>query len=348
MKTILFCGGGSAGHVIPNIAMIEELKNDFTCLYMGTDGIEKQICNQNNIKFYTCNTPKLVRGKIFCNLTLPFKLISAVKEAGKILDTIKPNLIFSKGGYVCVPVVLAAKKHKIDIITHESDIEPGLATRFIAGRCKKVLTSFPSTAQKFKNGIYTGSPIRNNLIGRSRAEALEKFGLDFRPTILVTGGGSGSKVINETVRKIASRVCKEYNILHICGKGNVLNSNIYGYKQIEFCNDMGLAYACADAAVSRCGSNTAFELIYLKIPTLFIPLKNSASRGDQIKNAEYFKNAGLCEILKEHNLTAETLYNGIASVINNQKIKTALEHSIIRHGNSSIANEIKLTLRQQS
>lgn len=347
MKTILFCGGGSAGHVIPNIALIEELKEHFNCVYMGTDGIEKDICAQNSVEFYQCNTPKFVRGKILVNIKLPFKLIKSVKNAGNILDEVQPDLIFSKGGYACVPAVLAAKKRKIDVITHESDLHPGLATKFIAKRCKKVLTSFPQTAKKFGNGIYTGSPMRKSLLNGNRAAALEKFGLDFRPIVVIIGGGSGSKIINENIRKIAPKLSKDYNILHLCGKNNATDTNIYGYKQIEFERDMGSVYACADVAVSRCGSNTAFELMTLKIPTLFIPLANSASRGDQIKNAEYFKLKGLCEVLTEKELTPESLYNGIKAILKDNKIKTALDKCGIKSGNELIKTEVLRTLRQQ-
>ena len=348
MKTILFCGGGSAGHVIPNIALIEELKDNFKCVYVGTDGIEKDICAQNNVEFYECNTPKLVRGKILVNLKLPFRLIKSVNKAGELLDIIKPDLIFSKGGYACVPAVLAAKKRGITVITHESDLHPGLATKFIARRCNKVLTSFPQTAKKFGNGIYVGSPIRKNLFNVNRAKALEYYGLDFRPTILVLGGGSGSKIINENISKIAAKLCKDYNILHVCGKNNLANTSIYGYKQIEFAKDMGMVYACADAAISRCGSNSAFELMTLKIPTLFIPLGNSASRGDQIDNAEYFKDKGLCNVLNEKELTPENLYDSILSVINDKNIKTALNKCDVKCGNELIKTEVLRTLRQQS
>ncbi len=347
MRTILFCGGGSAGHVIPNIALIEDLKSGYNCVYMGTDGIESSICEQNGVKFYVCNTPKLVRGKILKNLTLPFKLFSAKRRAAELIKEIKPDLIFSKGGYASVPAVLCAKKLNIPVITHESDLNPGVATKFIAGRCKKVLTSFPSTARKFENGIYTGSPMRNNLFIKSRAGAREKLGLDLRPTVLVLGGGSGSKTINENLRKIANKLCKDYNVLHVCGKGNAVEENIYGYKQIEFAADMGEIYACADIAVSRCGSNTAFELVALKIPTVFIPLQNRASRGDQVENAEYFKNAGLCEILYERDLTPDSLYKSICDLFKNGKIKAALDVSDIKRGNEKIKTEVERTIRRQ-
>lgn len=341
MKKIAFCGGGSAGHVIPNIALIEELKNEYDVYYIGTGGIEKSICAANGVKFNEFQGAKLVRGKILTNLALPFKLFKSIGAAGKILDKIKPDLIFCKGGYVSVPPAIAAKKRKIPVITHESDLTAGLANKIVAAFGAEILTSFPSTAHKFKRGVYTGSPMRKSLFNRNKAEARARFGLDMRPTLIVFGGGSGAKIINENIRKIAIDVCREYNILHICGKGNIVNTNIYGYKQVEFVNDMGLAYACADGAVARCGSNSAYELITLKIPTLFIPLQNSASRGDQVKNAQFFENAGLCRTLSESVLTPVTLKKGIYSLMCDSKLKNALNKSKIERGNERIIKEIK-------
>ena len=153
MKKILFCGGGSAGHVIPNIAIIEELKNDYECLYIGTDGIEESICHTNGVQIYKFDAVKLVRGKIFCNLLIPFKLFASIRAAGEIIDEVKPDLLFCKGGYVCYPPAAAAKKRGIPVLTHESDISCGLANRLIAKKCEKVLTTFPSAAKKFPNGV---------------------------------------------------------------------------------------------------------------------------------------------------------------------------------------------------
>lgn len=347
MKKILFCGGGSAGHVIPNVAIIESLDGITENCYIGTDGIESKICAQNNIKFYKCGAVKFVRGKILCNLALPFKLLKSIGEAGKILDEVKPDLVFCKGGYACVPPAIAAKKRNIPVITHESDVSAGLANKFIAKKCRKVLTTFPSTARKFDTGICTGSPMRKNLFNRNKADAREHYGLDMRPTVLVFGGGSGSKIINESLRKCAAKICKKYNILHLCGKGNALDTNIYGYKQIEFENDMGLAYACADYAISRCGSNAANELIALKIPTLFIPLQNKRTRGDQVKNAELFRDAGLCRVLYESELTPSALEENIERLINDEKLKTALEKSAVKCGNEKIIKEILNTLNDK-
>ena len=340
MKKIMFCGGGSAGHVIPNIAVIECLDGIFNAVYLGTGGIEKNICKNRGVAFREYDAPKLVRGKIFCNLTLPFKLIKSVKTAGKIIDDEKPDLVYCKGGYVCVAPAIAAKKRGIPVITHESDVSAGLANKFIAGRCSKILTTFPQTARDFGRGICTGSPMRGNLFGRDKIAARAAFGLDMRPTVLVLGGGSGSRKINAYIRRIAPKVCKDFNILHLCGKGNAVESNVYGYKQIEFADDMGLVYACANGAVSRCGSNAANELIALKIPTLFIPLENRRSRGDQIKNAEYFSGEGLCKVLREGELSEERLIERIYALLHDDGLKKRLGKCQVNCGNEKIVKEI--------
>ncbi len=344
MKKIMFCGGGSAGHVIPNIALIEELKEDFKTCYIGTGAIEENICKANDVEFHKFDAVKFVRGKIFCNLAIPFRLYKSIGQAGRIIDSVRPDLLFCKGGYVSIPPAFAAKKRGIPVITHESDLSAGLANRLIAGKCEKVLTSFPATAGKFENGVFTGSPMRQKLFNRDKAQSRKLFGLDSRPTLIVFGGGSGSKVINDNLRAIILDICKNYNVLHICGKGNLIDTNIYGYRQLEFSEDMGTIYASADAAVARCGSNSANELIALKIPTLFIPLQNSRSRGDQIKNAEYFSNKGLCRVLGEKQLNPQILNKEIRNLFSDKKLKTALEGNPVECGNNRIISEIKSCL----
>lgn len=340
MKKIVFCGGGSAGHVIPNIALYEDLKDKYDTSYLGTPAIEKQICKSFGVPFCEFEGVKLVRGKILCNLSIPFKLIKSYRRCKEILSRLRPNLLFCKGGYVCLPAAYAAANLGIPVITHESDMTAGLTNKLIARKCKRVLTTFPQTAKSFKNGVYTGSPMRKILFGRDKLAAKEQLGLDLRPAILVFGGGSGSEKINRTLREIVLNLCNKYNVIHLCGKGKAVNCSVNGYKQIEFCNDMGLIYACADYAVARCGSNSATELIALKIPTLFIPLENG-SRGDQIVNARYFKSEGLCRVLNEEELTAQTLRTSIDELIADDKLKAALAVSHVKCGNNNIELEIE-------
>lgn len=347
MKKIMLCGGGSAGHVMPNVAVYENLKNQFEFSYIGTPAIERDICRKFGIPFRTFDGVKLTRGKILCNLKIPFKLIASISECKEILLDEEPDLLLCKGGYASLPPAIAAAKLKIPVLTHESDLTPGLANKIISKKSIKTMTSFQSTARQFKNGVYTGSPMRGCLFNRNKLESKQKLGLDFKPAILVFGGGSGSKKINENLREIALELCKDYNILHICGKGNTIDTNISGYKQIEFCDDMGLLYAAADYAVARCGSNSAHELIALKIPTLFIPLDNGRSRGDQVQNAEYFKNRGLCRVLRESELTPKSLKNAIEVLVSDEKLKTALQDKNLGCGNRNIEIEIKNALKSR-
>ena len=340
MKKLTFCGGGSAGHVIPNIALYEDLKDYYEISYLGTPAIEKQICSAHGIPFYEFEGVKLVRGKILCNLSIPLKLYKSYRRCKEILEKIRPNLLFCKGGYVCLPAAYAASSLGIPVITHESDMTAGLANKLIARKCERVLTTFPQTAKSFKNGVYTGSPMRRTLFVKNKLQAKEKLGLDLRPTVLVFGGGSGSAKINGALRECILTLCKDYNVLHLCGKGKKVNCKIYGYKQIEFCNDMGLIYACADYAVARCGSNSANELIALKIPTLFIPLEKG-SRGDQVVNAEYFLSKGLCHVLSENILNASSLCQSIRELIADDKIKSALKDAVVKCGNNNIEMEIE-------
>lgn len=340
MKKIVFCGGGSAGHVIPNLAIIESLPSQLTPYYMGTDGIEKHLCTKSGVHFFEFIGVKLVRGKLLCNLAIPFKLAKSISACKKVLKEIKPSALFCKGGYASLPPALAAAKLKIPLIIHESDISMGLANRIIAKKAEIVLTSFPQTAKKYANGICTGSPMRKNLLRQNAVKAKEHLGLDMRPTILVFGGGSGSVAINNALRKNIIQLCKKYNVVHICGKGNVIGSRIYGYKQVEFTDNMGDLYACADYAVARCGSNSAFELIANKIPTLFIPLDNGATRGDQIENAKYFYKKGLCRVLSEKNLTPTTLLKELEELIADEKIKNALRNDDTQCGTNNVINAI--------
>jgi UDP-N-acetylglucosamine--N-acetylmuramyl-(pentapeptide) pyrophosphoryl-undecaprenol N-acetylglucosamine transferase len=218
-----------------------------------------------------------------------------------------------------VPVILAGKKRKIPIITHESDFTIGLANKITAKHCKKVLTSFPETAKTIKNGLYVGPPLKQ--LKTSKTTALNMFGLSGKkPVILVTGGSLGSQIINTTLREALPNLLKNFEILHICGKNNIDKDIVHnGYVQVEFVNDMKQAYSVADICVSRAGSNTLFELLSLKKPCVLIPLPKGASRGDQVLNAEYFQKKGAVYVLQQNALTPESLTVTIESVYSNRK-----------------------------
>jgi len=340
MKKILFTGGGSAGHAVPNVALIERLKDRYELFYIGTDKIEKELIAPFKIPYYSIDCPKLERDRLIKNLTIPTRLKKATKDSEDILIKIKPDLIFSKGGYVSVPVVAAAKKLKIPALTHESDFTLGLANKLNAAKCKKTLTAFPETAKSVKNGKYVGTPVREELFAADRRKAVLKYAFNAnKPTLLVFGGGSGSAAINSALRANILPLAKKYNVLHICGKGNIMQNNIAGYVQREYEQDMGCAYACADMVIARAGANTVFECIALKKKALFIPLENAASRGDQLTNAEYFSKKKLCAVLREKNLC--DFYKAVEDTFKNREISENLKLTPFVNGAENIIKEIE-------
>lgn len=269
MKKILMTGGGSAGHVIPNLALLPKLKEHYVVSYAGTHAIEYSLLKDKGIAFYSFSAPKLVRGSIRQNLTLPCRFFKSIRQAKQILKTVRPDLVFSKGGYVSLPVVLAAKKLNIPVLSHESDYSAGLANKIIAKRCQLVLTSFPETAENLPNGKYSGSPVREELFGADPAKARQKYGFSgTKPVLLVFGGGSGSAAINHSLEQCLPTVLNTFDVLHIRGK-NENSPQFPGYVSKDFEQDMASAYACADYVLSRSGSNTVFEILALKnVPCL--------------------------------------------------------------------------------
>lgn len=339
MTYILFCGGGSAGHVVPNLAVMNELKYSYKLSYMGTNGIEKQLAEEAGYSFYEIACPKLIRSLSLENLKIPFRLRAAEKAALRILEREKPDLVFSKGGFASYPAVWAANKLDIPVLTHESDYTPGLCTKMIAKKCKYVLTSFPETAKLFPNGKCVGSPMRKELFRGERSRARKKYMFsENKPVLLVLGGGSGSKAINEAVRRNLQKLLKDWQILHLCGKGNLLENPPEGYFQREYENDMGSAYAVCDLVLCRAGSNTVFELLALKKPSLLVPLEKG-SRGDQLQNALYFERRGVCKILRESEFGA--LPKALAAIAKDDVLRFSLSASDISSGTPAILELIK-------
>ena len=321
MATIILTGGGTAGHVTPHLALLPYLKKDFDNIYyIGSEnGIERHIIERAGIPFYPVPCAKFNRKFTLKNLAIPFTLINGIKKAGKILEELKPDVIFSKGGYVALPVVFAAKR-RVPVIAHESDYTVGLANKLSAKYCKTVLTSFPSAAQSLKNGVCVGAPMRSSLYTADRKESLNEFGFSGeKPVLLVTGGSLGANAINQAVREALDDLLKNFDVVHICGKGNYSGIKKVGYVEMEFTDSMDKAFAIADICLSRAGANTIFEMASLKKPMLLIPLPKGASRGDQILNAEYFKNLGLARVLEQNDLSAKSLTKALFSLYEDRR-----------------------------
>lgn len=345
MSTLVLTGGGTAGHCIPNIALLPFLKKDFTnIIYIGSEnGIEKQIANRYEIEYYPISCCKLKRELSFDNLLIPFTLLKGINQAKSILKKIKPDVVFSKGGYVSLPVVIAASKLNIPVISHESDLTVGLANKIASRYSKKVLTSFPETAKEVKNGEYTGAPIRNELLTKQKERALNFFGFNGnKPVILITGGSQGAGAINKAIRDCLDDLLSFFDVIHVCGKNNLkIDIQKKGYYQIEYLQNMELALSASSICVSRAGSNSLFELLALNMPSVIIPLPKNASRGDQILNAEYFYKKGLITLLYQELLTPSSLLYAIYSTYNNKEIiKQNFKKFSFVNGNRTISRII--------
>jgi UDP-N-acetylglucosamine--N-acetylmuramyl-(pentapeptide) pyrophosphoryl-undecaprenol N-acetylglucosamine transferase len=328
MRTIVLTGGGTAGHVLPNIALLPYLKKTFSkIVYIGgIGGIEKDIISSYpEIIYHGITTVKFRRALTIKNLTIPFKLLQGIREAKKILKQIKPDIIFSKGGFVALPAVLAGHKLKIPIVAHESDITMGLANRITAKKCSVICTTFPDAVKKYKNAVHTGAILRGELFAAAPqffANTPQLFAAapqkpHQKPNVLITGGSSGSAAINNIIFSSAGELTKHYNLLHITGK-NKSNPNLKfsNYTQTEYTSRPQELFAWADIVVSRAGSGTLCELIALNKPAVFIPLPKTESRGDQILNANFAASFGGCTVLPQERLTAETLLNAISQTQN--------------------------------
>lgn len=353
MKKIVFCGGGTAGHVMPNIALIEELKNkDYEIHYIGGKGIEKNILsNYPFVKYHEISSPKFIRKLTLKNLTIPFKLLVSINKCKKILKEINPNVIFSKGGYISVPVVMASKK--IPVIGHESDYTMGLANKIIYHYADKMFFSFSDTAKKYKKGEFSGTAIRKNIYNGNKLTAKQRLKINNnKPCILVIGGSTGAKAINEFIYNNLDELNKKFNIIHITGK-NKLQNNIhnekcpdwtykhYDYFPIEYADNIEDYLALADYIISRAGSNAIFEFVALKKPMILIPLPLNESRGDQILNAKYFRDNGLAEVIEQKELNIDLLNLKLDHLIKNKNSyfkKMSAFNNI--NGTNIILNEI--------
>lgn len=344
MKKIVLTGGGTAGHVTPNIALIPELqKEGYEVSYIGShDGMERKLIECLGIDYVGISSGKLRRYFSLRNFTDPFRVIKGFGEAVSALKRIKPNVIFSKGGFVTVPVVFAAKRLGIPVIIHESDISPGLANKLCIPASKFVCANFPEALNYLpkEKAVLTGTPIRKELFLGNREKGLEFCGFSGnKPVLLVIGGSLGALAVNKVLRKILPELNGKFDVIHICGKGKTeeeLNGT-EGYVQFEYVgSELRDIFAASDIALSRAGANAICELLALRLPNLLIPLPAASSRGDQILNAESFKKQGFSEVLMEENLTEVTLLKNINDLYNNR------EKYIEKMKQSSQADSIKL------
>ncbi|MBS4216951.1 undecaprenyldiphospho-muramoylpentapeptide beta-N-acetylglucosaminyltransferase [Bacillus sp. FJAT-49711] len=348
-KRIVFTGGGSAGHVTPNIAIIRELhKEEWDIFYIGSKkGIEKDLVEKIHIPYYAISSGKLRRYINFENVIDVFRVLKGCLEAKKILQKIKPHIVFSKGGFVSVPVIVAARLLKIPIFIHESDLTPGLANKISKKFATRIFTSFEETVKYFPENktTYIGSPIRGEIFQGNAKKGTEYLNFNSNlPILTIMGGSLGAKKINETVRDVIKQLTKKYQVVHICGKNNIDHDmyNIRGYKQFEYIHDeLADILAATTIVVTRGGSNSIFEFLALKIPMIIIPLTLQQSRGDQILNAKLFAEKGFSVTLEEELLTSKALMANLELVFDKRKeMQSAMNLYSKKDALSFLLNEI--------
>ena len=353
MKKILLTGGGTAGHVTPNIALIPSLKKlNYEIKYIGSyDGIEKKLIEELDIPYKGISSGKFRRYMSLKNFSDPFRVLKGYREAKKFVKEYKPDVLFSKGGFVRVPVVFACKKYKVPIIIHESDMTPGLANKLSIPYAKTVCHNFPETKNYLPEGksLLTGSPIRAELLSGDKEAGLKFCGFDnSKPVIMVTGGSLGAIALNKAVRDALPELLKDFQIVHLCGKGKIDESlkNTPSYIQFDYIKDeMKDLFAMADIIISRAGANAICEIQALCKPNILVPLPASASRGDQILNAKSFKKQGFSEVLDEETLTTDLLISTVRNMYaNKNKYIDAMKSSNMTDAVATIINLIESTV----
>ena len=326
MKRIILTGGGTAGHVTPNIALLPRLRElQYDIHYIGSyNGMEKNLIEKQGLPYHGISSGKLRRYFSLKNFTDPFRVLKGFSEADKLMKKLKPDVIFSKGGFVSVPVVIAGKRNHVPVIIHESDMTPGLANKLSIPSAAKVCCNFPETVKLLPadKAVLTGSPIRQELLSGSKSKAIEFTGLTSdKPVILIIGGSLGAAAVNQAVRNVLPELLKDFQVIHLCGKNKLDTSlqGVKGYVQYEYIKDeLKDLFALTDIVISRAGANAICELLALHKPNLLIPLSASASRGDQILNARSFERQGFSMVLEEEELTDESLLSAVHQLYDNR------------------------------
>ena len=333
-KIIVLTGGGTAGHVTPNLALLPYLKEaGYKVYYFGSkNGIEKKLIADYEIPYFGISTGKLRRYFDVKNFTDPFRVIHGYWEARKILKNIKPDVVFSKGGFVSVPVVRAARSLHIPCIIHESDMTPGLANKLCFSSASKICCNFPETLSKLPKGkaVLSGTPIRDEIFTGNREKGLALCGFTpDLPVIMIMGGSQGALAVNEAVRAHLDELLQDFQIIHLCGAGKLDESlqDRKGYKQFEYVKeDLRHLFAATDLIISRSGANAICEILALKIPNILVPLA-VGSRGDQVLNAESFVSQGFSVLVPTDELNARIVDTVHQVYKDRAKYKEAMEKS---------------------
>lgn len=347
-RTVVLTGGGTAGHVMPNLAIIPKLKGmGFSVEYIGTrDGMEREIIGGTDLPYHIISAGKLRRYLSIKNLTDSVKVLKGICQAKSILKKIKPVAVFSKGGFVSVPVVFAASKLGIPVVLHESDFTPGLANRLCIPRVDKICVAFEPTLKHIPEGkgVYTGLPIRSALLYGDRARGLALCGFTGKkPVLLIMGGSMGAKAVNDALDEVMPELADRFDVAHIRGKGNMLDCcEGKGYVQFGFVDaELPDLYAAADIMISRAGATAVFEILALALPALLIPLPKAVSRGDQLLNAAYFKGRGFSHVMEQEALNPDAILKAVDELYTQREaLKEAMKREAIGDAAQRVAEVI--------
>ncbi|SFL41742.1 UDP-N-acetylglucosamine-N-acetylmuramylpentapeptide N-acetylglucosamine transferase [Gracilibacillus orientalis] len=352
-KQIIFTGGGTAGHVMVNLAIIPAfLKDGWTVDYIGSkDGIEKDLMEPlEGVTYHPISTGKLRRYFSKENFKDPFKVLKGTWQAHRIIGKKKPAVIFSKGGFVSVPVLVAARMKGVPAVIHESDFTPGLANKLAIPFAKKVLATFPETVKYLpeQKAEWIGAVVREELFtgNREKGFAMTAF-TSQKNVLLIMGGSAGSQKINQAVREGLEDLLNQFQVIHICGKDNIDETYAQeGYVQYEYVQDeLKDLLAITDLVCSRAGANAIFEFLALNKPMLLIPLSRQASRGDQIVNAQSFEKQGYAKVLEEENLSTESL---VASLLELKKDKFEIKDKMNQYRSSEAKQKVIEIIKKQA
>lgn len=348
---VVFTGGGTAGHVTPNIALIDRLKQeDCSVSYIGSsDGIEKDMITKINIPFYGVSSGKLRRYFSLKNFIDPFKILIGIAQSFFLLRRLKPDVIFSKGGFVAFPVVVGAWLNKIPIVAHESDMSPGLANKLTFPFVNKICLTFDAGKSHFKKQDkieVTGTPIRQSLFNGDAGRGLKLCGFNAqKPCLLIVGGSQGASAVNQVIRSALLALMEEFQVIHLCGKDKLdpTLESVEGYKQFEYVHEeLADLFAASSVVISRSGANSLYEILALGKPHILIPLSAQVSRGDQIQNAGYFQNLGISVVIQEADLNKECLLKALQDVKKSGvEIKQKIQALQIKSATDKIMSIIK-------
>ncbi len=353
-KLIFMAGGGTAGHINPNLALVEPLqKAGYRVEYLGQKNeMEYPLVTAAGLSFHEVASGRLHRSINPDTLLTPFRIIKGVWQAIRAIRKEKPALIFCKGGFACVPVAIAGKLTGTKVILHESDLTPGLANKLCAPFASMICVTFEQTLQHLpkEKTVFTGTPIRASLKNGNREKGFELTGLDpaGKPVLMVVGGSQGAGALNDVVGDNLEALLEDYQIVHLYGGeiSGYVPKEAAGYFALGYAKDeMADLFAMTDLVLSRAGANAINEFLLLQLPSILVPLPLTVSRGDQILNAQHFEEKGFSYVLPQEKLDLQSLQEALKHVQEHrEEYLSAMGASTAKNGTAAVVKVILETI----